>query len=91
MHKTPAIIKIRQAFGLGRVRSSVISHLVYSLWVYPPTPIVDIWVEKVKGQNPSPAHPINSFSPGVVTAIEPFRGPPATSPIITIEFQQREQ
>ena len=53
--------------------------------------MVDIWDKNVKGQKVPPANPINSYGDGVVTFIDLFRGSPATSTLITIAIQQREQ
>ena len=57
----------------------------------PLPPMVDMLERNVKGRKESPANPITSYGPGVVTLSDLFRGPPATSTIITIEFQKREK
>ena len=46
---------------------------------------------KLEGRKVAPIHPDHSSGPGVLPLIDPFQGPPATSTLTTIEFQQREQ
>ena len=56
---------IRQASGLGRVRSRPPPYPLLFMGSPPLPPMVDIWGRNLKGQNPPPSNHDHSYGPGV--------------------------